>query len=427
MPVKSLVELATAVVLKNLKELDSVGDFLPYDNVRHILLRVDNAPQLRQIELNSPQIEGEAGEIWLKLIERDFPLEFKAKSYKPPTPKKWYRVWEKYKKDHDQALADSENKLRSALAGLQENKEKNLSRVVGGNRFLPRAGKPPPKHRGPARDTRPSVFDFHGGKRMKLQRGADVMRKVRREANEIAMIHGKLSRPTSGMPQRPQLAQAPPAMINDYRRASQPVFRTKAAEPPSAVTEHEENAEFISDSEEDDYGDDAFEDVQRPASSSRLASKPVKRPTPVARPPPGQAPIRKHASSAAASLLKKRPAQSASSSSSTRVAASPSRPRGTGLLTNSHKPSSSASASSPRPTTTPKPQSVVKSSPLQLPDSPPKTSQYLPRTQTSPPLGASAGPSSPPLPALPLTESPEQPRKRKAVDIFMRPRKRMNK
>ncbi|KAJ2963361.1 hypothetical protein NQ176_g10863 [Zarea fungicola] len=125
---KPLFDMASAVATKNIKSVLSIG-YLPYQTVRHILIRVDSAPQLRQIELNCPQLQGETGELWLKLIEKDFPMELKAKGYKPKDEGKWHRVWEKYKRDHDRSIQESEEQLRSALMGLREDKAKNTSKI----------------------------------------------------------------------------------------------------------------------------------------------------------------------------------------------------------------------------------------------------------------------------------------------------------
>lgn len=422
------MELATGVCVKNLKGLESIGDYLPYEAVRHILLKIDSAYQLRQVELNSPQIQGETGEIWLKIIEKDFPLEYKAKAYKPQNADKWYRVWEKYKKDHDTALQESENKLKNALAGLRQDKEKNTSRIVE-RKFLPRAGRVGPKKTlatGP-RESHSNVLSFNAGSRTKTINGASVMRKVRREVKEIATIHGALSKPIRGPTRLSHIHKAPASMMNDYRRAAQPQFRTsaRASELPSAVEEHEERATFISDSEEDD-DEGSFDEPEMP----KAASKPTKSHV---------------AQSAATSLLKRKatsfrtgqasassarpskPSQS-SSASETSVRAQPGSSsvasptkRGASSLANKFRSPVAKSQAAPSPSS---PQPKIKAQTSE----PPKPAQYLPRTQTSPPLPAAAGPSSPPAierlpPATLAVDGP--PRKRKAVDVFMRPKKRL--
>lgn len=248
-------------IFKNIKELSNAGDFLPYDTLRPILLKVDSARQLRQLEINSPQIEGETGEVWLKLIEKDFPMEYRAHLFKPPDSTKWYKVYDKYKRIHDRALQESEAKLREALEGLKEDREKNTSKIVG-QKVAPRYVK---KRSGP-KDHTVSTMTFNRGSRTKALTGAGLMRKVRRETKEIANIHGSLSKVTNPSAHRTaarQIRQAPAAMLKDYERAAKPIYRPlpKApAEPPAVVTQHEARATYISDSGSDDEG--GYEDEE---------------------------------------------------------------------------------------------------------------------------------------------------------------------
>lgn len=382
MPAKSLVDLASAVCIKNLKGLESIGDYLPYASVRHILLKVDSAYQLRRIELNSPQLQGETGEIWLRIIEKDFPLEYKSKGYKPQNASKWYRVWEKYKADHDQALQESEEKLRSAFAGLKENKEKNTSKIVE-RKYLPRHGRVATRRGFGPREGNTSVMTFGGGSRTKTVNGTSIMRKVRREVKEIRNIHGSLSK-TIRAPTRPaQLRSAPVAMINEKRIAAQPHYRppVREADPAaaSAVEEHEQRAAFISDSEED-------EEVTPHRSALRSPPQPVRRPE-----------QRKMGGSAFARKFGGGP-----SSASSQVLKSPvKRPQPSEAASPPPKRNDSSRGQAESKTAT-------------------KVAQYLPRPQASPPP---ADPPSPPAAAAAAAPA-QPPRKRKAVDVFMRPKKR---
>ncbi|KAI8725039.1 hypothetical protein NCS52_00074000 [Fusarium sp. LHS14.1] len=383
---KSLMELATLACIKNIRELEGVG-YLPYDTVRPILLRIDNAHQLRKIEENSPQVEGETGEIWLKIIEREFPMEVKAKAYKPQNPKSWFRVWKKYKKDHDNALQESEAKLMNALNGLRQDKEKNTSKIVD-RRLLPGlAAKIGPRRPWGQRDSSSSTFTFNKGSRTKTKTGAQTMRKIRRETQEISNIHRKLSRPTAASNAITALRRAPAAMVNDERRAALPslVKAPKVSEPSEAMLAHEQRATFISDSESD-QGDDLFDEDEEDE------------PEPVPRKP---AP-KPFAKSSAASLLK-RPS---SSSGVLRTSAAPA--KRSGILSNSYK--------GPKPSTT----TSSAPAPSKPRAEPPIPAQRPPRTQSSPPPNTDPGPSSSPPARAPLP----MPRKRKAVDVFMKPKKR---
>ncbi|KAG5996305.1 hypothetical protein E4U54_002618 [Claviceps lovelessii] len=430
MPPKSLFDLATAACVKNLKGLESIGDFLPYEAVRHILLKIESAPQLRQIELNSPQIKGHTGEIWLKLIERDFPLEYKNKAYKPQDPDHWYRVWEKYKKAHDRAIQESEDKLKNALAGLRQDKEKNTSRIIE-RKLLPKtlrlaSGK---KLYSGHRDAHSNALTFNAGSRTKTNNGASVMRKVRREVREIATIHGSLSKPIRAPTRQSlqtQLSKAPAAMVNDYQRASQPQYRSRTAFSPearSALVEHEERATFISDSEDDEDGDDIFDDEMPKAPSRSVPkSKPVI-----------HASSTSHLKKASDSSSQATPPTSRASTPST-ASSSPKKASG-GLLSNKFRgavrkvagKSSPSSRSSPLPppppppppptTTTTTTKTVATAKPARQPEVA-KTTHVGPTRASSPPAADSG--------AAPVPPSDSLPRKRKAVDIFMRrPTKRM--
>lgn len=389
MPVRSLVDIASAVCIRHIRGLESVGDYLPYENVRHILLRVENATQLRKIEINSPQIEGHTGEIWLKLIERDFPIEYRARGYKPQDPKKWYKVWEKYKRDHDESVKESAMKLKNAFAGLKQDKEKNTSKIVE-RRLLPRRGATGPTggRRGPREGTS-NALAFGSGSRTKTLTGAGVMRKVRREVKEIANIHGSLSksvRPGAG--QQSMITKAPKSMINEHKRAAFPAVRPTRPPPkeprpvPSAVTDHEARASFISDSEEDeeDGGDDLFEGDEEQVAPPPRSSRPIIR----SQAPPADAPSRN--------------------------AASPPRPKPSGGLSRMQKKFGGFSGG---PSSTAKKVAVA-----------PASSAKPPSSEQSP-----SKPGAPSNDRAPAQEQrappPPMMRKRKAADIFMRPKKRV--
>ncbi|KAL7921708.1 RNA polymerase II transcription factor SIII subunit A domain-containing protein [Trichoderma austrokoningii] len=390
MSVKSLRELAMMSCVKNIRDIDNIG-FLSYEVARELLIKIDNPAQLRQIELNSSHIEGQTAEIWLKFIERDFPLESKAKAYQPRDPKKWYKIWEKYKIEHDKALQESEDKLKFALAGLRQDKEKNTSKIIS-NRALPRSAKMAVRRYTGPREGSSNALTFGGGSRTKTANGASVMRKVRREVKEIANIHGSLSRSIRAPNGGHGVTKAPEAMINDRKRAAQPAFRPTPKEPvkvsplEAALEEFERRATYVSDSEEDD--DDGDEDDYDNALDQRAVTKSTQ---PVNAAPK---PIVKAASKAPVSILQRKFG-----------GFKPSAPPAVAVT-------KKAPAAKQAETSQKRPQSV------------------LPKTRNSPPLDERNSPQSVEE-LLAVAESEQQtpvvsapPRKRKAVDVFMRPKRR---
>ncbi|RFU74031.1 rna polymerase ii transcription factor siii, subunit a [Trichoderma arundinaceum] len=386
MSLKSLKELAIMACLKNIRDIDNIG-FLSYEVAREILIKVDNPAQLRQIELNSPHIEGQTGEIWLKFIERDFPLESKTKAYQPRDPKKWYKIWEKYKVEHDKALQESENKLKFALAGLRQDKEKNTSKIVSGKALPSSAKFAIRRYTGP-REGSSNALMFGGGSRTKTANGASVMRKVRREVKEIANIHGSLSRTIKAPSRHPTVMKAPAAMINDRKRAAQPAYRPVPKEPAkispleAALEEFERRATYLSDSEENDDDDDN-EDALPKETHARS---------------------KQFASAASTSAVK----------AASRAPTSALQRKFGGF-----KPSAPAA---------PVVQKASTSRPAESPQK--RQAHTLPETRSSPPMDEGSSPQSVEelLTAVDAqqaaTAGPAPPRKRKAVDIFMRPKRR---
>ncbi|RCI15644.1 hypothetical protein L249_3373 [Ophiocordyceps polyrhachis-furcata BCC 54312] len=442
MPVKSLMELAAMACIKNIKGLESIGDYLPYHSMRHILLKVDNAHQLRQLEVNSPQLQGETGEIWIKIIEKDFPMEFKNNAYKPPTPDKWYRVWEKYKKEHNAAIEESESRLKSALAGLREDKEKNTSKIVE-RKFLPRAGRVGPKRTLGPRDHSSTSLTFNLGSRTKTNTGASIMRKVRREVKEIATIHGNLSRPVRAGTGASELKKAPAAMIGEYQRAAQPQYKTAAQQP--VVEQYEQRATFISDSEpgDDDYdydreeGDVFGEVVKKPtaASSSTTSSSSSSDTT-------NKAPLMKRKTGI---LRASKPMTTTTKQTTQKQDDTTNKPivsgRGSATLANKfgQRATTTTTTTTTSSTTTNRPRARASSSTeQQVSPEPPTTSTntsrqedaeaegyHLPATKTA--KQGAPSPTTPEEVIASLSPPPAQtplPRKRKAVDIFMRRKKR---
>lgn len=310
MPAKSLGQLCIEVCLKHVGMIYDVGD-IPYHVVRPILLKVDNATQLRAIEANSPHLTADTAEHWQRLIAKHFP-EAEQKNYVPRNPASWHKVYARYKKEHEKELAEAEAKLVNAFAALEDQKQSRTSRIVE-QRLLP----PPPRDGRPVGGSRrgagspdlPSRLSFGGGSRTKLTDGQSFMRRVRREARED-VNRRNLSTPSGQLPvAQGQIARAPEGMVREHRIKNQPAIpvrinaprairpRDDAAASEAAerkqrearllrIKHHPPNAgrpNFVSDSEEEDdddndneqssYGSDLFGDKSVPGPSASSTKK----------------------------------------------------------------------------------------------------------------------------------------------------------
>ncbi|KAK2010537.1 hypothetical protein LZ32DRAFT_607385 [Colletotrichum eremochloae] len=397
-PVKSLAELCIAVCQRHITELSSVGngDTLQYHHVRDILMRVTNPAQLREIEINSPHIQGETSEIWLRLIKKEFPTESHDKNYAPKNPSKWYKIYERYAEERRHAQQQAEAELLARVQGLQQKKDSNVSRIVDPKfaRFLPK----PPKTgrtfgtRGRGGKELPSSLSFAAGSRMKTTTGASVMKKARREAKEIVGIRSNLAVPT-GLIRAPRLSKAPPSMTAEHRISTQPVFRptsTSTRPPTHSTYVAASKTTYVSDSS-DDEGGDLFGDEGTPRQKGKTGSSagPISLNNPTG--------------------FKDR---NLSTSASSHSGSKPSPPsvglrRGGGILGNAPRTKSNIRVERP----TPKPEPATKNA------EPSRTHKFLAQNSgPQPPLPASLDEMPPTRPTL---GNQELPRKRKAVDIFM--------
>ncbi|KAK1639020.1 RNA polymerase II transcription factor SIII subunit A [Colletotrichum phormii] len=418
-PTKSLAELCIAMCQRHITELSSVGngDALQYHHVRDILLRVINPAQLREIELNSPFIQGETSELWLRLIKKEFPSESHEKNYAPKNPSKWYKIYERYAEERREAQQQAEAELLARVQGLRQKKDNNVSRIVDPKlaRFLP---KPPKTGRTFSTQPRgkkelPSTLSWAAGSRMKTTTGASVMKKARREAKEIKGIRSTMAVPT-GMIRAPRLNQAPPSMAAEHRISSQPIFRptSTSSRPPthSTYATPQSKATYVSDSSDGEDGD-LFSDEGTPKKNKGAASssRHSRETTASSRPTnPSQSSSFKDRNSSTSARSTSGFKQSPSSSSQS----SGLRRGGGGILGNAPRPKSNIRVE--RPPSRPEPPSA-------------STDQ----SRAHKVLAQNNGPQSPPLPtsldeaqqARPILGNQELPRKRKAVDIFM-PKKR---
>jgi elongin-A len=282
---------------------------------------------LRQIEINCPQIRGEDAELWKKFIARDVP-NWKTKNWAPKNPLKWYEVYVRYKKDQAEEIARDEAVLRNAMLGLNKHKAGNVSQIVSirdrslpklprDPRMIPNNGGVPLTGKGKNGPTfakaAPSSLNWTAGSKTKMNSGAGVLARARREAAQIAQM-GRIATPTHQLGQRRnQITQAPAGMANEHRLAALPALKIlsgkrKTSAPLSggvsgpsleerearlrALTGHAGvNATYVGSSDDDDdllpntYGNNG-NDEEGDNDSDVFDDKPGRssRPSPQARP-----------------------------------------------------------------------------------------------------------------------------------------------
>ncbi|KAK6067020.1 Elongin-A [Seiridium cupressi] len=223
------------------KEINDVGG-LPYHIVRPILLRIDNAVQLRTIEEASPHIALDDEECWRRLIEKNFAVLHAQHDMVPRNPASWHKVYARYAKINAKAKAEAEAKLRAAFAGIQKKKAENSSSIESYQK-LPR----PPRdmknvgrkaavgRRGGSSDT--GELKFTAGSRTKTTSGASVMRRVKREAAEVA-ARNRLATPNGALRVREgQIKKAPKGMVHEQSVKKNPAVK---ALPPTAQSREDE-------------------------------------------------------------------------------------------------------------------------------------------------------------------------------------------
>lgn len=130
--VQSLQQLALRAIIKNVDTLESVGD-LPYDFCRPFLIKVQNPDQLHRIEINSPSVVGETGELWRNLCRRDIP-GYERFAGEPTNPESWWKFYKYVKRKDKEEQEEQERALREKMEAL--NKAKSETQTTISNQIV---------------------------------------------------------------------------------------------------------------------------------------------------------------------------------------------------------------------------------------------------------------------------------------------------
>jgi elongin-A len=406
----SLVDICKKVVFNNIQQIHSFGE-MPPPLYSEFLRAVKSAHHLHELETNTPEeIYDYTPTHWRRIIAKDFPKLSKENGWVPSNPKSWYKVWKQYDRIQKESDAEATAILTQKLAAQQNERDMKRTQFVtlGQARRLdlPKLG---------AGVLRSSSFGFSSSgssasgsgsshwsaqPRPKATPLSRVRSQVKAEAKRL-----KLATPTGSLPVRSgQIIRAPDSFIRDKRVERQfdpaatldrgpvmPGTRTvfDVAERAREKERKEREARLlrikgaskpaenvVSFDDDDDDDDDGGEDDEDTKGSDRSVLDDLfgeleagaTSPTSASPPPSAPNPRRRGLLSAAPG------------SSVTRIAASPPAAR-----------TSRPSHTSPPPKSLPRPENRLQSPPPAL---------------------------SPPF---------MQPLKRKEVDIFMRPKKRVRR
>ncbi|KAJ5621299.1 hypothetical protein N7528_006082 [Penicillium herquei] len=201
MPAPSLLQLAMATAIRNVKFLDDLGG-LPYFLARPLLQKIDNPEKLHALEVRSPHLAKKDKEIWLEFIKRDIP---KWERYElPEETDKWYEVYCDLREAVQREIDADAEKMMMALNGIKSERDRLTPKIVaapkgkGGHRMRPTSSA---RFSGPRPDFSSSV-----GKRKQ-----NIFTPQRRN-NALAMPTKKLNSRAS------QVKQAPRSLIEIHRR-----------------------------------------------------------------------------------------------------------------------------------------------------------------------------------------------------------------
>ncbi|KAK4444296.1 hypothetical protein QBC34DRAFT_415519 [Podospora aff. communis PSN243] len=126
----SLVDTCKRVVLKNIQQISSFGE-MPPSLYSEFLRAVKSAHQLHELETNtSEEIYDYTPTHWRRIIAKDFPKLSNEHGWVPSNPKSWYKVWKQYDQMQTEAIAQATAILTQKFAAEKDKKDSRRTQVV---------------------------------------------------------------------------------------------------------------------------------------------------------------------------------------------------------------------------------------------------------------------------------------------------------
>ena len=171
------------------------------------------------------------------MINRDFPVLAKREAFVPKNPRSWHKIYAKYQHEDAKAKHEAEQALKNAYKGMKEEKDRSASTVMNyDSRILPRLPRDVKSRRGTrgrgghAADQ--SELRFAGGSRTKVNTPKSLLKRVMRESKEISTRNRLNASAGSSIQVRPgQIARAPAGMVQEKVTKARPLTGIR---PPMA-------------------------------------------------------------------------------------------------------------------------------------------------------------------------------------------------
>ena len=117
--------MAHRASVKYVRNLHDIGQ-MPIELVHTIINKIDNAAQLHQLELNSPQVVGHTKEAWLNLLKRDIPNyearmpeNWRETIFAVENGDRWHKVYAKLRRQVEKESKEVNERLMGDLRGIE--------------------------------------------------------------------------------------------------------------------------------------------------------------------------------------------------------------------------------------------------------------------------------------------------------------------
>ncbi|KAK4176108.1 hypothetical protein QBC36DRAFT_329968 [Triangularia setosa] len=205
---RSLLNMCLEIAIRNIQHISSFGD-MPTHLLQPVLRAVKTAQHLHTIEQETDERIYEISPAhWKHLIQRDFKTLDAQYGWEPKDPRSWYKVYMKYETMHNQQIEEATNAFMKKMEDVNGQRSSRQAKIIS----VPESRRLP-LHYSQRQREGPKAGHWSSQPRPKKTFIAKAKRQVAAETNRL-----KLSSPASRMPVRQsQITQAPVAMLNDAR------------------------------------------------------------------------------------------------------------------------------------------------------------------------------------------------------------------